>query len=197
VYDLAQAQQVWPMPARFRRCLPGDWAEHGRIDYEQQWQEARSWVAGFRRYLVNSPDTALVGHGLVLVGPTGTGKTMLACSFMNYLTAKGFSAAFTRDGDLMRLLTNRYPSDEELDLLAYLQRSALVIVDDLGRTAGATDTIEPFLRYRMDEGKPTIITMNNVPLSDTLRSLLHEFTYIVFEGEDRRVSPLEPDHAGW
>jgi DNA replication protein DnaC len=170
----------------------------GARDYPEEWHIAKGWVAGFRRYLIDSTDTALRGHGLALVGETGTGKTMLAASMLNYLHDKGFSTAFVRDGDLARMLRVRYPTEEDLDTLSYLQRAACVVLDDLGRTPEAPEIIEPFLRYRMDEAKPTIITMNvSVPISATLESFLHEFTYITLVGIDRRVSPLEPDHGRW
>lgn len=138
------------------------------------------------------------GHGLVLAGETGVGKTMLASSFLNYLQTKGFSVAFVRDRDLLRLLGANFPSEEDQDLLGYLQRVACLVVDDLGRTTGAVEAVEPFLRYRMDEAKPTIVTMNTtVALTATLESLLHEYTFVTMVGPDRRKSPLEPDHARW
>jgi DNA replication protein DnaC len=198
VYDLAQAHAVWPVPSRFRTCTPRQWAKQGEADYPEQWTLARYWLSQFRRYLIDSPDPALCGHGLALVGETGVGKTMLACSFLNYLHNKGFSVAFVRDGELARILRVRYPTEEEEDLLGVLQRCACLVLDDMGRMIENIEIIEPFLRYRMDEAKPTIVTMNSaVALTATLGSLLHEFTYVVFEGTDRRVSPLEPGHAGW
>jgi len=198
VYDLTHAHEVWPAPARFGTCTPATWARQGAADYPTEWAQAKTWLAAFRRYLIDSPDTQLRGHGLTLVGETGTGKTMLAASMLNYLNAKGFSVAFVRDGDLAKLLAVRFPTDEDTDLLAYLQRAACVVVDDLGRVAQSPETIEPFLRYRMDEAKPTIVTMNTmVPLSATLESFLHEHTYITFAGADRRKSPLEPHHGRW
>jgi len=196
VYDLAHAHAVWPVPSRFRTCTPAQWAARGKADYDLEWIAAKGWLAQFRRFLATSPDVHLHGHGLVLVGETGVGKTMLACSFLNFLSTKGFSTAFVRDGDLYRLLTLRYPDEEALDLLAYLQRSACIVIDDLGYHDQSVEVVEPFLRYRMDEAKPTIVTMNSaVALTARMESLLHEFTFIPFAGTDRRISPLEPDHA--
>ena len=198
LYDLAHAHEVWPVPARFGTCTPADWARRGKVEYPEQWLTAKGWLAGFRRYLDDSPYPLVIGHGLVIVGPTGTGKTMLATSFLNYLRGKGFSTAFVRDFDLCKLLIQRYPDDEDEALLAMLQRAACIVVDDLGRTQGSVEVVEPFLRYRMDEAKPTIVTMNsNITLTATLESFVHEHTYIALAGVDRRVSPLEPDHARW
>jgi DNA replication protein DnaC len=163
-----------------------------------EWIAVRGWLSQFRRFLADSPWPHLRGHGLVLVGETGVGKTMLACSLLNYLRGKGFSTAFVRDGELMRLLNTRFLDTDDEDALACLQRPACIVIDDVGRTAGAVETLEPFLRYRMDEAKPTIVTMNSaVALTATLESLLHEFTFVPFAGPDRRISPLEPDHGRW
>jgi hypothetical protein len=198
VIDLMQAHRVWPVPARFGTLQPTDWAKGGKRDHPEAWAQARAWLLSFRRYLMASPDTQLRGHGLVLVGETGVGKTMLAATFLNYLQGKGFSVAFVRDGDLMRLLQQQFPNDVDQELLSILQRAACCVLDDLGRTGGSTEVIEPFLRYRMDEAKPTIVTMNNaVPLSATLESLLHEFDYVNMTGVDRRKSPLEVHGARW
>jgi hypothetical protein len=115
----------------------------------------------------------------------------------NYNGARRPPVVFVRDGELTRLMHKLYPSDEDEELLAYLQRAACVVVDDLGRTAGTPSEIEPFLRYRFDEGKPTIVTVNDtVVLPATLHSFLHEFIFITFAGEDRRIHPLVPD-ARW
>lgn len=198
MYDLAHAYKMWPVPARFQTCTPAHWAAAGVPDYPDEWRTTRGWLAGFRRYLSESPDVRLRGHGLALVGETGVGKSMLAASMLNYLRAKGFSVAWVTDGDLGHLLSVKFISDMELDLLAILERAACTVVDDLGRTPGAIEYIEPFLRRRMDAGKPSVITMNNeVPLPATLESLLHEFSFVTFTGVDRRKSPLEPHHGRW
>lgn len=191
MYDLAVAHVVWPVPSRFRTCSVSEWSVRGRVDYPEEWEQIKEWLTNFPRYLK-------LGQGMVLTGPAGTGKTMLASASLNYLYGHGFSVAYVRDGDLMHLLSPRYPSETETELLAYLQRSACVVVDDLGRTRAAPEEIEPFLRYRMDEGKPTLITMNNeVALSATLYSFLHEFVYVTLAGEDRRIHPLERADGEW
>jgi hypothetical protein len=71
-----------------------------------------------------------------------------------------------------------------------------VVVDDALRGGGRSERVEPFLRYRMDEGKPTVVTMNNeVAPSRVLYSFFHEFTTVRFEGQD--VRKLRRIDGGW
>lgn len=196
--DTAFASEVWPIPARFARVEPKQWAERGARDYPEQWEMAKSWLAKFRSYLVGSPIPELIGQGLLLAGPAGTGKTMLASSFLTYLRTKQFSTAFIRDRDLYALLDTRYPTDDTMDRLWLVERCACLVVDDALRMGGKSELLEPFLRYRQDEGKPTIVTMNNqVVVSEVLGSFLHSYTAITLAGEDRRVNPIEVRGARW
>lgn len=196
--DTAFASEVWPIPARFARIEPRQWAVRGAKDYPAEWEIAKSWLAKFRSYLVGSPFPELIGQGLLLTGPAGTGKTMLASSFITYLRGKQFSTAFIRDRDLYSLLDMRYPSDDVMDRLWLVERCACLVIDDALRMGGKSELLEQFLRYRQDEGKPTIVTMNNqVAVSEVLGSFLHSYTAINLAGEDRRVNPIEVRGARW
>jgi len=196
--DTSLACIEWPVPARFAGVLPRHWAEHGREDYPEQWTEVVDWLASFRKYLVGSPFHEQIGHGLVLTGPAGTGKTMLACAVLNYLHDKGFSVAYVRDGDFAALARRPFLDDNEAERFWLLERSACVVVDDALRQGTTSALLEPFLRYRHDEGKPTVLTMNDqVSASAVMTSFLHDFTNVHFAGEDRRVHPLGVDGARW
>lgn len=188
MYDLALSHHIFPVPARFRDCSPKRWALDGAKRHPVAWPIARQWLARFPSYLTDSPRTEQIGRGLLLIGETGTGKTMLAASLINYLQARrGFSVAFVRDDTLNRLLATKYPSDEQADDLEVLRRVACLVVDDALRMGGEPILLEPFLRGRMDDGKPTIVTLNNnVSLSPIFASLMHEYARAGLDGEDMR-----------
>jgi len=198
VIDTSLARVEWPVPARFIKVTPQQWAEQGVTEYATQWAEVSDWLKSFRKYLSSSPFPELTGYGLVLTGPAGTGKTMLASAVLNYLGDKGFSVAYVRDGDLAALLRRPLFSDEDSARLWLLERAACVVIDDALRQGGTSDQIETFLRYRHDEAKPTVLTINNAAtLSVTLDSFLHDFRTVHFAGEDRRIHPLGVDGARW
>jgi len=186
--DTSQAHEIWPVPARFSKVLPRQWASpRGGRDYPEEWAVVKTWLRFFPRYLRDAIDPAEMGKGLLLIGEAGVGKTMLASSVLNFLRGHGHSVAFARDGDLHSLLTRTYLDTEDEERLLLLRRSACVVVDDMLRGGGRSEELEPFLRYRQDEGKPTVITMNDqVTLSPVLASFLHEYTRVSFKGEDVR-----------
>jgi hypothetical protein len=196
--DTSTASKEWPVPARFGAVMPDDWSKRGEAEYPEEWETAKGWLRRFPLYLMSSPDPDMIGHGLVLSGPAGTGKTMMACTFLNYLLrVRGFSVCFARDSDLAKILGNNYPTDDVMDRLWLLERCACLVVDDALRMGGRTELLEPFLRTRQDEGKPTIITINNtVAVSEVMASFMASFTNIELAGADRRRHPLDPD-ARW
>lgn len=148
------------------------------------------------------------GVGLLLLGPGGTGKTMLSCIIANTAISKGFSCYYTTVSGYIRLaiqamnLKDAWMADNsdtdsksewatKTKLLKDIRNSIeLLVLDDVGKehttgTRFAEDEIDFLLRYRFDLGLPTVMS-SNYPVSqwatmysESMESFIHEAYILV------------------
>ena len=104
--------------------------------------------------------------GLLLVGPSGVGKTHLSVAALKQLTQKGVHCLFCDYRELLKKIQNSYnPSVQttELDLLRPIFETEVVLLDDLGAVKPSEwvwDTVSLILNARYNEKLTTIITSN-------------------------------------
>lgn len=105
--------------------------------------------------------------GLLLIGPSGAGKTHLAVAILKHLIlAKGVACLFCDYRELLKQIQNSYnPSVQvtELDLLRPVFQTEVLVLDDLGAvkpTEWVWDTVSVILNTRYNENRTTIITTN-------------------------------------
>jgi DNA replication protein DnaC len=104
--------------------------------------------------------------GLLLVGPSGVGKTHLSVAALKQLTEKGVHCLFCDYRELLKKIQNSYnPSVQttELDLLRPIFETEVVLLDDLGAVKPSEwvwDTVSLILNARYNEKLTTIITSN-------------------------------------
>jgi DNA replication protein DnaC len=104
--------------------------------------------------------------GLLLVGPSGAGKTHLSVAILKQLIRKGVSCLFSDYRELLKQIQNSYnPSVQvtELDLLRPVFQTEVLVLDDLGAvkpTEWVWDTVSVILNTRYNENRTTIITTN-------------------------------------
>lgn len=104
--------------------------------------------------------------GLLLIGPSGLGKTHLAVAAIRELSKKGIRCLFCDYRELLKQIQNSYnPSSQttELELLRPVFETEVVVLDDLGAQKPSEwvwDTVSFILNSRYNGKQPTIITAN-------------------------------------
>lgn len=100
------------------------------------------------------------GHNLVITGPTGVGKTYLACALANQACREGYKALYQRLPRLLHELEIARGDGRYRTLLASLQKVDLLILDDWGVTP-MTDVNRRDLLELLDDryaARSTLIT---------------------------------------
>lgn len=139
-------------------------------------------------------------RNILIEGPTGTGKTHLACVLGQAACERGISVRYLRSSRFMDQLTLAHADGSYGSLLSQLQKTQILIIDDWGlevlKRAQRTDLLE-VLEDRHDRGS-TIITsqlptqhwhevIGDPTLADAiLDRLLHNAHKLVLKGESMR-----------
>ncbi|MDB4778272.1 IS21-like element helper ATPase IstB [bacterium] len=147
------------------------------------------------------------GHGLLLQGPPGVGKTHLAVGLGLRAIETGFSVSFYRLDELMHQLKR----DAELEPMRLKHRkymgTNLVIIDEFGYQKLDREEANLFFRvvnYRYTKGTSTAITTNKgiaswpsvladdeVLAGAILDRLLHSATVLNIQGRSYRLKELD------
>lgn len=104
--------------------------------------------------------------GLLLIGPSGVGKTHLSVAALKQLTQKGVHCLFCDYRELLKKIQNSYnPAVQttELDLLRPVFETEVVLLDDLGAVKPSEwvwDTVSLVLNTRYNDKLTTLITSN-------------------------------------
>jgi len=144
------------IPARYVDCDFSTYQTNGNDGLCAAKLKVEKWAAQY----------PLDRNGLLLIGPSGVGKTHLAVSALKRLTSKGFHCLFCDYRDLLKQIQNSYnPSVQitELDLLRPVFETEVVLLDDLGAVKPSEwvwDTVSIILNTRYNEKRTTLITSN-------------------------------------
>jgi DNA replication protein DnaC len=128
--------------------------------HEQSLKNAKLSVQGF---LSNYPATE---KGLLLIGPSGVGKTHLAVAGLKELLRRGHAGLFCDYRELLKEIQASYnPASEstEMGVLEPVRTTEVLVLDDLGASKPSDwvrDIVGIVLNARYNEKRTTIITTN-------------------------------------
>ena len=97
------------------------------VDYTHPRGLKKNQIAGLQ-----SGDWIRKKHNLVITGPTGCGKTYLACAIGHHACHQGHSVRYFRATRLFEALTIAHGDGSYLKLIALLAKADVLIVDDWG-----------------------------------------------------------------
>jgi len=165
------------------------------LDYRTQRGLSKDVVAQLLSF-----DWVTQHRNVLIEGPTGTGKTYLACVLGQAACERGLSVRYLRASRLFEMLTLGHADGSYGNLLNQLQRTEILIIDDWGlellKQNQRMDLLE-VLEDRHDRGS-TIVTsqlptqhwhevIGDPTLADAvLDRLLHNAHKVVLKGESMR-----------
>src|SRR5215468_4241199 len=129
--------------------------------HAQSLKQAKLLTQGFVRDYPGSAE-----KGLLLMGPSGVGKTHLAVAALKELLKRGHAGLFCDYRELLKEIQASYnPASEstEMGVLEPIRSAEILVMDDLGASkpsAWVLDIIGLVLNTRYNEKRMTILTTN-------------------------------------
>ncbi len=174
------------------------------VDYSHPRGLLKKHIAGLQ-----TGEWLIKKRNLIITGPTGCGKTYLACAMGRYACHQGKSARYYRATRLFEMLTIAHGDGSYLKLINQLARTDLLILDDWGLEQLSLSQRNDFLEIMEDRhaAKSTIVTsqlpetkwhsyIGDATLADAiLDRLLHNSHKLKLKGESMRkmMSSLTED----
>ncbi len=139
-------------------------------------------------------------RNLLIEGPTGTGKTYLACAFGQHACEQGFSVRYIRASRLFESLTLAHGDGSFGKLLAQLAKTQVLIIDDWGLDVLSQQQRNDLLEIMEDRhGQGATLITSQLPIAHwheaigdatladaILDRLLHNAHKLKLEGESMR-----------
>jgi DNA replication protein DnaC len=106
------------------------------------------------------------GHNVLLVGPTGCGKTFLACALGHQACLQGYKTAYFNMNRLIEKVTLSKLDGSYIKFLNYLERQTLIILDDFGLQPLSQEIRLTILQLLEDRyGRKSILIASQLPVA--------------------------------
>jgi len=163
----ARALERARIPRRYEHCT----FENFDLDLYDEEKDAASWNRSLEQAKLRTEAFAReypvsADHGLLLMGPSGTGKTHLAVAALTSVLRRGHQGLFYDYRDLLKQIQASYNPESqttEMEVLEPVLRADLLLLDDLGASkpsAWALETVGHILNVRYNEKRTTLATTN-------------------------------------
>ena len=103
-------------------------------------------------------------QNVIFNGPTGTGKTWLACALADKACREGFTTRFVRFPRLFTELAQARLDGSTVKYMKELAKVDLLVLDDWGQTLGETDRRELFEIIEDRNEKSSLIITSQLPV---------------------------------
>jgi DNA replication protein DnaC len=165
------------------------------VDYRASRSLDKSFIA-----TLSTCDWIRKQQNLIIGGPTGAGKTWLACAFAAQACRLGMSTSFHRAGELLTAIGDAVHDGSMAKLKQNLEKPLLLVIDDLGigeMTLQATHVLFDVVDRRMRTGSLLITSQYPVDkwhdlfpdptLADAiLDRIVHQAHRLAVKGESMR-----------
>jgi hypothetical protein len=133
------------------------------------------------------------GHNLVLTGPTGVGKTWLACALTHAAIRAGHTAIYLRTPRLADELHLGRADGRYARTLGSIARPALVVLDDFLLTPAGVDACRDLLNLLEERaGRRSMVVVSQLPPDTWIAAMADPTLAEAITASASKVRPCEP-----
>jgi len=196
---LVDAQYLWKDNKRMQRLLKNAKLKLAASVEDIDYRSARGLDKSVMLSLANC-DWARNHRNVIIIGPTGIGKTYLSCALAQRACRVGMSAFYTRSPKLYYALAMARADGSYARMLAKLAKTAVLVIDDLGMAQMTESERSDLLEVIEDRhGSASTVITSQLPVEHwhevigdptiadaILDRLVHNAHKIMLQGESMR-----------